>query len=88
MLTKQKQGEEKMTVINLKEMYSDYYIREWKKKGLPLITERPPRTTDVLLEQFFSTLFSSKKQQRNAITRNKEQIANARNKLDWRDYIK
>lgn len=77
-----------MTIINLKEMYSNYYIREWKKKGLPLITERPPTTTDVLLDQFFSGISPKRKSRKKAIAKTTDLRNRKRSKLDWRDYLK
>ena len=76
-----------MTIINLKEMYSNYYIREWKKKGLPLITERPPTTTDVLLDRFFSEISTKRKCKRKAIAKTTELRNKKKSKLDWRDYL-
>ena len=77
-----------MTIINLKEMYSNYYIRKWKKQGLPLITERPPTTTQEILDRFFMERRSYKesKNQRKAIFCEKKQ--RRIRKLDWKDYIK
>ena len=77
-----------MTIINLKDMYSNYYIREWKRQGLPLLTERPPTTTDFLLEEFFKTMVKPKQEnKRKAINKEKELRNKRKNKLDWRDYL-
>lgn len=77
-------------IINLKEMYSNYYIRQWKREGLPLITERPPTTTQELFDKFFESKsnrrFKKEHQQRFAIKQ--ERRNKAIKKLDWRDYLK
>lgn len=75
-----------MVEINLKERYSGYYIRLWKKQGLPLIKQRPPTTTEELLEDFFRTISSGKKRQPKAIQKSirKSNLE----KLDWRDYLR
>lgn len=75
-----------MEIINLKELYSNYYINHWKKQGLPLITERPPTTTDVLLERFFNSLSNPRKNRRKAIRKNIE--ATHKRKLDYQDYVR
>ena len=77
-----------MTIINLKEMYSPYYIRQWKKEGLPLIKERPPTTTEEILQKFFESRVSRKKSQRKAIQKTRENRIKAKGKINWRDYIK
>lgn len=76
-----------MEVVNLKEMYSDYYIRKWKKQGLRLITERPPTTTMEILDDFFKYRNNGKgKYQQRAIRQEKERARVK--KLDWREYLK
>ena len=70
-----------MEVLNLKERYSANRIREWKKQGLILITERPPTTTEELFIQFFTTRKTNKKPKIKLNRTNKT-------KLDWRDYTK
>ena len=78
-----------MTIINLKDMYSNYYIRQWKKEGLPLIKERPPQTTEELLERFFATRVSNRiKSQKKAIAKTHDERVRKSSKLDWRDYLK
>ena len=75
-----------MKTINLKEMYSDYYIREWKKQGLILITQRPPTTTETLLEQFFSSYKPpTTRNRKKAIYREIKKRENKR--LDWREFL-
>lgn len=77
-----------MKIINLKEMYSNYYIRKWKKQGLRLITERPPTTTQEALDNFFRSKTSpdTTKYQLRAIRKEKRRTRLKR--LDWRDYLK
>ena len=77
-----------MTTINLKEMYSNYYIRQWKKQGLPLITERPPTTTQELLDNFFMNKGNTKKHQKKAMAKTIREIKKRKTTLNWRDYIK
>ena len=75
-----------MTIINLKEMYSNYYIRQWKKEGLRLITQRPPTTTQEILDNFFMNRSNKVRYKINAI---KNERARARiKKLDWKDYLR
>lgn len=78
-----------MTIINLKDMYSDYYIRQWKKEGLPLITERPPTTTQEILNNFFNgRIICKKNNKKKAIAQTYKKMTNKAKKIDWRDYIK
>ena len=76
-----------MKTINLKEMYSDYYIRAWKKQGLVLITQRPPTTTETLLNNFFNEVYSPKKKYKTKAIQH-EFTKRGNKKLDWRDYVK
>ena len=75
-----------MKIINLKERYTDYYITKWKNQGLPLITERPPTTTEAMLEKFFS--------ERKPLNQNKGKAraigirARQLSRLNYEDYLK
>ena len=77
-----------MTIINLNEMYSSYYISQWKKEGLPLITERPPTTTEEILNRFFEQRQRFKNNKVKKQQSKKIKTYYTRKKLDWRDYIK
>lgn len=73
-------------IVYLKDIYSDYYIRLWKKQGLRLVTERPPTTTEAMLEKFFS--------ERKPQNKNKGKVraigirARQLSRLSYEDYLK
>ena len=73
-----------MELINLKEKYSDYYIRIWKKQGLRLITERPPTTTQILFDDFFKNRKSIRKYQNKAIRAERQK----KKRLEYKDYLR